>query len=292
LQARRIIGGAGISALNFNGGLLVCGPNSNPDFMSGLGSVYVSAGGAKVDTGSQNVAINQALLDNGGNGGLTKSGSGNLGLNGINTYTGPTIVTAGGLGGNGVIAGPVTIQASGAFSPGMSIGALTINNTLNLAGTTVMEIDAATGVNDQVLGVTTLTCGGTLVLTNLAGLPAVGTVYKLFTAGTYSGAFTSIVSANPGIKYDTSRANVDGTVKVVSATSDTPVSIQTTNGAGGLTVSWPADHTGWALQAQTNAITIGLSNNWSVVPGSTTTNQVTIPINPANGTVFLRLILP
>ena len=86
--------------------------------------------------------------------------------------------------------------------------------------------------------------------------------------------------------------NVDGTVKVLSATSDTPVSIQTSNGAGGLTVSWPADHIGWALQAQTNLITIGLSNNWSVVPGSTTTNQVTIPINPANGTVFLRLILP
>ena len=60
-----------------------------------------------------------------------------------------------------------------------------------------MEIDAAAGTNDQVLGVTTLTYGGTLVLTNIAGLPAKDTVYKLFTAGTYSGAFTSIVLSQP-----------------------------------------------------------------------------------------------
>ena len=35
-----------------------------------------------------------------------------------------------------------------------------------------------------------------------------------------------------------------------------------------LTLSWPADHTGWRLQAQTNNPTTGLGTNWFDVPGS------------------------
>jgi autotransporter-associated beta strand protein len=291
LQARRIIGGPGSSVFNFNGGVLRAGPNANQDFMSALNSVSVEAGGAVIDTGSNWIAINQDLMAGAGNGGLTKQGAGTLVLNGNNTYLGSTLVTAGGLGGNGSISGPVTVEASAVLSPGTSVGTLTVNNTLSLAGTTIMETDADAGTSDQVLGVTTLTYGGTLMLTNVAGLPAVGAVYKLFTAGTYAGAFTSIVSAD-AITYDTSKLAVDGTVKVLSLVSTTPVIIQMTNSSGALTLSWPADHIGWELQAQTNPITIGISNNWAVVPGSTTTNQVILPIDKANGAVFLRLLLP
>jgi hypothetical protein len=137
-----------------------------------------------------------------------------------------------------------------------------------------------------------LNCGGTVVLTNIAGLPAVNTVYKLFTAGTFSGSFTSVVSANPGITYDTSKLATEGTVKVLTAVSTTPINIEPTTGPGGLTVKWPADHIGWTLQIQTNSITTGLSNNWVPVPGSQTVNEMTIPIDPANGTVFIRLVYP
>ena len=291
-QARRIIGGAGASVFNFSGGLLRAGPNANPNFMTALSGVYVNAGGAKIDTGTNHIAINQDIQPGAGSGGLTISGTGALALNGNCSYIGSTVVSSGGLGGNGTISSPVSVQAGGFFSPGTSVGALTINNTLNLAGTTIMEIDAAAGTNDQVLGVTTLTYGGTLMLTNIAGLPTVGAVYKLFTAGTYASGFTSVNSANPGVTYDSTRLNIDGTVKVLTSVNTTPISITVSNGPGGLTVSWPADHIGWTLQAQTNPISIGLSNNWTPVPGSTTVNQITIPINPANGTVFLRLVLP
>lgn len=61
---------------------------------------------------------------------------------------------------------------------------------------------------------------------------------------------------------------------------------------GNLTLSWPSDHTGWQLQAQTNSLAVGLSTNWSNVPNSTNVNQVTIPINLTNGGVFYRLIYP
>jgi len=52
-----------------------------------------------------------------------------------------------------------------------------------------------------------------------------------------------------------------------------------------MTLSWPADHTGWQLQAQTNS----LGTNWVTISGSSTTNQMIITINPSNNAVFYRL---
>jgi hypothetical protein len=56
-----------------------------------------------------------------------------------------------------------------------------------------------------------------------------------------------------------------------------------------LTLSWPTDHTGWILQAQTNSASVGLSTTWHDVAGSTATNQMIFTIDPANPTVFFRL---
>jgi hypothetical protein len=53
-----------------------------------------------------------------------------------------------------------------------------------------------------------------------------------------------------------------------------------------LGISWPV--TGGRLQAQTN----NLGTNWANVPNPTATNQISIPINPANSNVFYRLALP
>ena len=63
-------------------------------------------------------------------------------------------------------------------------------------------------------------------------------------------------------------------------------------GDGQLQLSWPQDHLGWHLQIQTNSLNAGLGTNWVNVPNSTTTNQIFIPINPNNGSVFLRLVYP
>ena len=61
---------------------------------------------------------------------------------------------------------------------------------------------------------------------------------------------------------------------------------------GVMQFNWPADHTGWRLEAQTNSSGVGLGNNWTTVSGSTTTNQIFIPINTAAGTAFFRLVYP
>jgi hypothetical protein len=75
-------------------------------------------------------------------------------------------------------------------------------------------------------------------------------------------------------------------------TSSASVAVGMTNAPGQLQFSWPADHTGWQLQAQTNNLTAGLGTNWVNVASSTQTNQMTVPLNSTNGSVFFRLVRP
>ena len=72
-------------------------------------------------------------------------------------------------------------------------------------------------------------------------------------------------------------------------TSSAPVVLGANNASGQLQISWPLDHTGWLLQAQTNSLAAG---NWVNVTGSDQTNQVTLLLDTANGAVFFRLVRP
>jgi hypothetical protein len=62
--------------------------------------------------------------------------------------------------------------------------------------------------------------------------------------------------------------------------------------ANSVTFSWPSDHIGWWLQVQTNALNVGLADNWRDVPGSTATNRMIIPIDATGGCTFYRLAYP
>jgi fibronectin type 3 domain-containing protein len=57
-------------------------------------------------------------------------------------------------------------------------------------------------------------------------------------------------------------------------------------------ISWPAVNLGWHLQAQTNSSLVGLSTNWVMIPGSGSVTSVNMTINPAQGSVFYRMISP
>ena len=80
-------------------------------------------------------------------------------------------------------------------------------------------------------------------------------------------------------------------VTLVSPISTNPVPIvpipEPTSGT--VLLTWPADHIGWQLQAQTNTVGVGLTKNWYNYNPSTGTNQVAVSINLTNGTVFYRL---
>jgi hypothetical protein len=77
---------------------------------------------------------------------------------------------------------------------------------------------------------------------------------------------------------------------VTPSTTQPDLAISETNGV--FQLSWPADHTGWRLLAQTNSNTVGLSTNWSTVTGSTNTDQITAPMPVGGQSIFYRLVYP
>jgi hypothetical protein len=70
-------------------------------------------------------------------------------------------------------------------------------------------------------------------------------------------------------------------------TNAPPITWGMTNGT--LYVSWPANFNQEQLQAQTNSVTKGIGTNWVDLNPSIGTNQVAIPMDRNNGTVFFRL---
>ena len=84
----------------------------------------------------------------------------------------------------------------------------------------------------------------------------------------------------------------DYTMNVVLQPSLTvPVLTNSVSGST-LSLSWAADHIGYSLQTQTNALNTGLNPTWFTVPNTATNNSITITVNPANPTVFYRLVYP
>jgi autotransporter-associated beta strand protein len=204
---------------NENGNSIITGP------------ILLSDGITAFNIGGTSLTISNNILS--GPGGLTKTGAGTLTLRGINSYSGPTVLTAGTLAlagagsisassaitlGSGaildvsgradgkltlangqVLAGDGTLNGSLLVSPGAtaSPGTLTVTNAVVLQGTTLMELNNAAGTNDLITGAASITYGGTLYLTNLGTLSA-GASFRLFSAASYSGAFTNIVPSAPG----------------------------------------------------------------------------------------------
>jgi autotransporter-associated beta strand protein len=130
-------------------------------------------------------------------------------------------VAGGSLAGTGVLSGPVVVNSGATLAPGTGIGTLTISNKLTLANGsfTSVELNKTAGTSDQIIGMTSVTYGGTLVVTNLAGVLTAGDSFKLFDAAAYSGEFTGVIPATPGpgtLHWDRSQLTVNGTLGVVT----------------------------------------------------------------------------
>jgi hypothetical protein len=215
------------------------------------------------------------------------------------------------LSGNGTVIGPITgnigFNGGSTLAAGLSASncyTLTISNNLvfNAGSTNYVVVNKTTGsiANDEVTGLTSVTLGGALVITNIGAMPLVpGDAIPLFSSVSYhTNGFGpgNIIPATPGngLKWDTSTLGSDGTLRVASTFSvnTNPTNILFSVSNNQLTLNWPADHIGWQLQAQTNSPASGLGTNWFHVSGSSNVNQIVLPINLTNGSVFYRLIDP
>jgi hypothetical protein len=210
--------------------------------------------------------------------------------------------------------GPVTLTASPAY------GTLNITN----ANVTTANISSSGG------GVSSLSLANStwsLVLTNngnpatapvlATNFSATGTVnlgvngtnwaVGTFPLITYTGTIggdgypaLNLVSLPAGVGGYLSNdvANLSVDLVVTNApllVSTIPVPIAFSVSGSTLNLSWPGDHRGWRLLAQTNNLNAGLNpatNAWFTISGSTGVTNESFPINPVNATVFYRLVYP
>jgi autotransporter-associated beta strand protein len=245
------------------------------------------------------------VISDGGKGiGLIKNGFGALYLNGPNTYTGLTrnsTSTTNGLGllaGSGTIAGPVFVQTNTSIGGGSAtvVGSLTINGYLTNNGNVFIRVNKSLSPaqsNDLIsVGGALVNAGtGTVIVTNI-GVPALapGDSFQIFSQPVNNGAALAV---NGGGVVWSNRLALDGSIQalsvIVTVATNSPY---LTNMVAGntLSFSWALDHKGWTLQVQTNALATGLSTNWANIPGTDQVTSTNVTINPANPSVFYRLI--
>jgi autotransporter-associated beta strand protein len=271
--------------------------------------------------------------DNVIDGGLIKRGAGTLSLSGTNTYNGNTTINAGtlALSGSGSIASSGIIISNGAIfnvsavsftlgagqtlmGSGTVTGGSTINGTIApgvaaigtltfstppvlTSGKTLLELNRTNAqTSDRITVSGTLVYAGTLTVTNIGPALQAGDSFQLFSASGYSGAFntTNLPALGSGLVWSNSLA-ANGKMAVVSTVSLVPTNVVLVVSGANLTLSWPADHTGWRLLMQTNNLGFGISantNDWMTVGNSQLTNQVGLPLDLTLPGEFFRLVFP
>jgi len=136
----------GSSTINFNGGLLEANASAS-DFLEGLSEANVLAGGVMIDTVGNSSILNQNLLDAGGDGGVTKRGTGSLTLGGTNTFTGETVIEAGTL----IAANNSALGTTGSSTTVSNGAALELKGDITITGES-LQISGKTPANKGALG--------------------------------------------------------------------------------------------------------------------------------------------
>ena len=181
------------------------------------------------------------------------------------------------------------------ISSGLSgVGAITTLGMHTGLSTTVDEWRVGTTADQVVIGkpfatvtLTNLnqTYDGTARIVTATTVPAGLTVAITYDgspdAPTNAGTYQVVGTVTDATYY----GSATNSLVVVNAINTAPTNLVTSVSGDQLTLSWPADHTGWTLQAQTN----GLTGAWYDLPGSAATNAITITVDPANPMIFFRM---
>ncbi|MGN6644494.1 MAG: beta strand repeat-containing protein, partial [Verrucomicrobiota bacterium] len=295
-----ILDASGTGPITFTSDFAASGAGSKSLTLTGTNTDANTIAGKIVD----NSAVNTTALVKAGVGtwviganqdytGGTIVNNGTLVVNGTLLSSANAVTVAGGtLSGNGTIAGPVAVNAGATLAPGNGLGVLTINNTLTLdaASTTAIELNADSNSSDLMQGVTSLTYGGTLQVTNVSGVLTNGQTFQLFSAASKTGAFsaTNLPALSGGLAWNWDSPS--GTLSVITGIAQTPTNITFSVSGGTLSLSWPASHLGWF--AQSNSVALADTNFWFDIAGSETVTNLSYSIDGSLTNVFYRLHKP
>jgi hypothetical protein len=298
--------GSKVSSYLLDGGTLsVFGPNGGNVRLAGAGSADSS--GSFVLTNNGVLQVNGSILGNASGGAGSQVFSflgGTLSCSNIDmTYL------ANALGGG---TGTLTNQG-GTLSPGDSgvagktaitgnySASATANLSIDLNGTTPATAFTNSGAFYDTVAVSgTATLGGNLIVRTNGFTPTSTSGFTILTAGSgVSGTFANVTGGRVTVVGSTN------TFAVVYSANSVILTNYNSSGGGGstpspapityiyngsqLVLNWP-NGVGWVLQAQTNNLATGLAGNWVRLTG--VTSPFTNNVNPANGTVFYRLISP
>lgn len=261
-----------------------------------------------------------------GSGFLTINGTGTLTLSSMNTFSGATTLNAGTLALS--TSGSLAATASITIAPGATfdVSAPSLGTTYTLGSSTALTANGGLvpatikGSSNGMVNFASrpftlnydgahpaltiaqagLRLDGQVVTVNSATPLASGT-YNLIEVTSanlsYTGSYTLTGTATNGsaggtigFSLNAGRAYVQMTIvgsTNVPGANQNLIATAVTNNV--LNLSWPADHLGWGLWSQTNLLSRGLGTNWYALPNSMASNNATIPINPANPSVFFRL---
>ncbi len=278
-----ISNGATVACFNAN-----CGPASsnNTVLVTGTNSLWAVdsqltfAGGA---------GGNQLTIANGGEwrGSYLSLLGGSKLLLANGKVTAIIVEVHGTLAGSGIISGQLINY--GLLSPGNPIGTLVLSNSPIFAGLLLMDIskNGLALTNDELQVIAPLTYGGAFTVTNLGPTAlSAGDSFKLFSATSYSGAFTAMTlpALSSGLMW-TNQLLVNGSLKVVAQTSPA-ISGLTQSGTNlVLNVTGGSPGGGYTLLTSTNVAlplaswTTNSTGNFDWLGNVTLTNAV-IPATP------------
>ena len=182
-------------------------------FIGSWVSTFGFLNAASIDVPSGSATISQPIT---GAGGLTKTGPGTLILPVTNTYTGPTVISAGALSLTGSITSPVTVASGGTLSgtgtitgnvtnsggtvkTGSTVGDfLTMTGAYTQGSLATLEINASNTIFDYLAITGTASLNGILNVNVPSGLTLPKTFKILQAAGGVTGLFSSLNPTGSG----------------------------------------------------------------------------------------------
>lgn len=253
------------AVFNFNGGTLQAQfAPANPWFFGNI-QANILAGGAIIDSSSNNAVVTTPLLAGSPNGGLTKLGSGTLTLSGTNTFTGPITNNAGTLllnsastypgavqvnagtlqitpapqlNGSTVVNNKATFSVLQSGSLTVTMGNLTLNGSTNVPGATVSaNLTSANVSSAPFINTGTLTLNGTNTISLTGALPLGPTALIKYSALAGSGNITNLVLPQGASGYISNNAP-SSTLYVVVTNAGPGIVWTGTNSAAGKANVW------------------------------------------------------
>jgi autotransporter-associated beta strand protein len=298
----------GTAVFNFNGGTLRAS-NASANYVDLGGATQtarVLAGGAVIDSNGYNLTIPERLLSGvAGDGGLRKSGSGDLTLTGVNTYLGATTVNGGSLilSGSGDIntSSGISVNGSGArfllantvsLTPPITLTNGTVDgtgtiNSVSVASSTANTLRHGNGTAGAQLTINSLSFADAATIDINVNSTSAGIITTNLTTGTSDSTGKIIVNASnaiwlPGtydlISYTGTIGGVGfsefqkGTITGLSGRQS--ATLTNTGSAVALTIS--GDNPAWtgSQSNEWSTAVISGSKNWSLITSGTPTDFV------------------